>query len=231
MAEFCRFDLRTTDADAARAFYTAVLGHDRSVIWPLREQARARGARPHWLGSLGVDDAERAAAAFVERGATRLGPTLSYPDGRQAVILRDPGGAVVAVTTPPQAGAHAPVDVVWHVLHTNDAARAAAHYTELFGWRLTDHVDLGVHGASQQFAWHAGAASVGAIADVAARPGVHPHWLFFFEVDAFEACVDRARAGGGVVLESIVLPGGERICACDDPQGAAFALRQRRSRP
>jgi hypothetical protein len=30
------------------------------------------------------------------------------------------------------------------------------------------------------------------------------------------------------VLEDTVVPSGDRICVCDDPQGAAFALRERR---
>src|SRR5258706_9882284 len=113
MTKFFRFDLRTTDADAARAFYAKILGHDRAVIWPLHEQALARGARPHWLGYLGVADVERATAELVERGAMRLGPTLPTGDGGQAVVLRDPGGAVVAVARPP-ANVEAGVKVVWH---------------------------------------------------------------------------------------------------------------------
>ena len=229
-AAFCRFDLRTTDADAARAFYARVLGHDRAAVWPLHEQARARGAQPHWLGRLGVADVESAAAAFVERGAVRFGPTGPTADGGQAAVLRDPGGAVVALGTPPPSNAQAGVEVVWHVLNTNDAARATQNYRDLFGWTLTERIEAGAHGSFQQFAWHAGSESVGAIADIAARPGVHPHWLFVFEVDALEAALAAVRAAGGVVvLEPLVLPGGQRIAVCDDPQGAAFGLRERSS--
>ncbi len=226
MAKFCRFDLRTTDADGARAFYARLLGHDRAAIWPLHEQARARGAKPHWLGQLGVEDVERTAAAFIERGAMRFGPTIATQDG-QSVILRDPGGAVVAVTTRPPQNAEARVDVVWHVLNTNESARATANYRELFGWELTDRIDRGADGTFQQFAWNASGASVGAIADIAARPGVHAHWLFFFEVDGIESAMASTRAAGGVVLEPFVMPSGERACVCNDPQGAAFALRER----
>jgi uncharacterized protein len=160
--------------------------------------------------------------------AMRLGPTQPTGDGGHAVVLRDPGGAVVAVATPPPANAEARVDVVWHVLNTNAVARATANYRELFGWELTDRVGLGAHGSFQRFAWHAGGASVGAIADIAARPGVHAHWLFFFEVDALEPAIAATRAAGGVALDPIVVPSGERVCVCDDPQGAAFALRERR---
>ncbi len=228
MKNFFRVELRTTDAAGARDFYARILGHDRAVIWTLHEQALARGARPHWLGLLGVEDPERAAAAFVERGAARLGPTGLRADGSQVAVLRDPGGAVVAVATRPQADAEAGVGVVWHVLNTNDAARATTNYADLFGWVPADRVDLGAHGVFQQFAWHADGENVGAIGDIATRPGVHPHWLFFFEVDALDPAITAIRAGGGVVVESTTLPSGQRVCVCDDPQGAAFALCERR---
>jgi predicted enzyme related to lactoylglutathione lyase len=228
MTRFCRFELRTTDAEASRAFYTNILGHARAVIWPLHEQALARGARPHWLGHLGVEDVDAKAAAFVERGAMRLGPTVPTSDGGHAAVLRDPGGAVLAVGTPPPASATPPVDVVWHVLNTNSVALAIANYRELFGWEFTDSLELGAHGHFQQFAWLAGGANAGAFADIASRPGVHSHWLFFFEVDALEPAIAAVRAGGGTVLPPIALPSGERACVCDDPHGAAFGLRERR---
>jgi hypothetical protein len=228
MNHFCRYELRTTDADAARAFYANILGHHRAVIWPLHEQALARGARPHWLGHIAVEDVERTAAAFVGRGAMRLGPARPTSYGGEAAVLRDPGGAVVAVATTPPPKADEGVDVVWHVLNTNDAARATAHYHDLFGWEISDRAELVADGAFQPFAWHAGGPSVGAFSDIAARPGVHPHWLFFFEVDAFDAAIGAVRAAGGLVLAPVAAPTGERVCVCDDPQGAAFALRERR---
>ena len=231
MTKFCRFDLRTTDADAARAFYARVLGHDRAAIWPLHEQALARGARPHWLGRLGVQDVERAAAAFVERGATQFGPMGPTADGGQAAVLRDPGGAVVAVGTPPPANVGTAVEAVWHVLNTNDVARATAHYRDIFGWEVSDRIELSADGAFQQFAWHAGGPSVGAFADIAARPGVHAHWLFFFEVDALAPAIAVTRVAGGIVLDPIVTPTGDHVCVCDDPQGGAFGLLERRALP
>jgi predicted enzyme related to lactoylglutathione lyase len=222
MIKFERFVLRTTDPDGARGFYAKILGHDRSVICPLYERALARGARPHWLGHLGVEDAERAATALVERGGTRLGPTLPTGDGGQVVVLRDPGGAVLAVATRLQKSSD--TGVLWHVLNTNDTARATVNYAEVFGWELTGRLDLGAHGVFQQFAWHAGGDNVGAVGDIAARPGVHSHWLFFFEVEALDRAMEAIRGAGGSVIESTTLPNGQCVCVCDDPQGAAFAL-------
>ncbi len=228
MTTFGQFALRTTDADAARDFYARILGRDRAEIWPLHEQALARGAKPHWLGHLGVQDAERAAAAFVERGATRLGPARPTRDGGEAVVLRDPGGAVLAVATRPNENPGPGAEVVWHLLHTSNVARSTKDYAELFGWEFTGRVDLGAPGLFHPFAWHVGGGNVGAMVDIAGRPSVHPHWLFFFAVDALDLAIAAMRASGGVALEPATLPNGQRVCVCDDPQGAAFALCERR---
>ncbi len=228
---FCRFDLRTTDAVAARAFYTRVFGHDRMTIWPLHEQALARGARPHWLGRIAVEDLEATAIAFVERGAERFGPTIAMSDGGKATVLRDPGGAVVAVGTPPEGAAAEAArggasDVVWYVLNTRDAARALATYGELFGWSFGEPRALGAHGTFRELAWRAGAESAGMISDIADRPGVHPHWLFCFETASLTEALATVRAAGGLALDPVELPNGARLAVCDDPQGAAFGLIQ-----
>jgi hypothetical protein len=221
---FCRIELRTTDVDAARVFYTAILGEGFGAIVPLPAEAAERGAPAHWLGHLGVDDVEHAVRAFVARGAMRLGPTRPTADGGEGAIIRDPGGAVVALATRPLSPAH--TDVVWHLLHTNNVERAAATYCELFGWQLTERLDLGASGVFNQFAFAPGGPSEGAVVDVAERPGVHPHWLFHFRVAALEPALVFIRARVGLVLGPTLLPSGERIAVCEDPHGAAFALRE-----
>src|SRR5689334_14195798 len=110
-ARFCRHELRTTDVAAARRFYASILGDTIADIVALPGQARARGARPHWLGQIGVDDLGRTVDAFVERGATRLGPTRVTADHALAIV-RDPGGAVVGLTTEDSSPARS--DILWH---------------------------------------------------------------------------------------------------------------------
>src|SRR4051812_43714047 len=97
MAKFFHYVLRTTDVAAARAFYSAVLGTSDAEIVQLHEQALARGARPHWLGLLEVAEVEVAAAAFATRGAAPLGPKWVDARGLEAAVMRDPGGAVIAL--------------------------------------------------------------------------------------------------------------------------------------
>jgi predicted enzyme related to lactoylglutathione lyase len=219
---FSRYLLRTTDVEAANTFYEAVLGGRGDGILPLHESAIARGARPHWLGHVQVGDlggAEEVAAQFVERGASHLGPPPGVAD---FVILRDPGGAIVAVTentTESSAG------VVWHVLNTRDPHRAAANYSSLFGWSFSEEeLNLGPLGRHQRFAFRAGEAFIGLVSDIEGRPEVHPHWLFSFAVASLDVAVNLVRTLGGSVVGPIKLPNGARIAVCDDAQGAAFGL-------
>lgn len=221
-----RFVLRTTDVPAARAFYSALVGHDRHSIVPLHEQALARGARPHWLGQIEVDDVEESVRAFVNQGAEALNPIGTFPDGRRFAVLRDPGGAIIGLTSPSPAGPHdEPRMIVWHQLDTNDRARVEKAYTTIFGWRLTQLVNHPEHGEFQNFAWPSVDADVGAIFDIQGRPGRHAHWLFHMRVADLDRAAAIVRDGGGVVLGPFPLPNGERVAVCDDPQGAAFALR------
>jgi predicted enzyme related to lactoylglutathione lyase len=224
---FARFVLRTTDAPAAQAFYAALLGHDRLSIVPLHEDAVARGARPHWLGQIEVDDVDETVRAFIEQGGTPLGPlrptAATFPDGRRFSVLRDPGGAVVGFTSP--APNDEPRVVVWHQLNTNDRARVEHAYAALFGWRMTARVSDPEHGELQHFSWRGTDADVGAILDIQGRPGRHPHWLFHMRVADLDRAIATVQSAHGLVLGPFALPGGERMVVCDDPQGAAFALR------
>ncbi len=233
-SRFFHYALRTTDVPAARRFYAAVLGRDNAEVFQLHEQALARGARPHWLGSIQVADVDAAVAAFQQRGATPLGPKWVRPDGIEGAVLRDAGGAIVGVAKPAGDAASAEAarsesEVAWHLLNTTDVERAKASYRELMGWELAAPQDVGEHGVIHPFGWRAGEPPVGAFSDIANRPQVHPHWLFHFRVGALEPALDAARNNGGKVLGPFVLPNRDRIAVCDDPQGAAFALLERQS--
>jgi predicted enzyme related to lactoylglutathione lyase len=212
---FCRFILRTTDAPAARTFYRSVLGDDSARILPLHEEAIARGAPPHWLGMIGVDDVSGMADAFVTRGAVRLGPTQRNEDGEFAV-LRDPTGAVVSLATPSELR---PPLVDWHVLNTPDASASASAYAALFGWYIT----VGGH-ALHPFAWSRDQRPSGALADIKGRADRHPHWLYFFGVPTLARALEAVRAGGGNAIVSPEMPG---FAVCEDGQGVAFGLAER----
>jgi predicted enzyme related to lactoylglutathione lyase len=173
-----------------------------------------------------VTDVDATAQRLVELGSERLSPTLRASDGAPFAILRDPGGAVVAVRASTARPRRAPV--AWHQLHTRDRDRVWTAYSELFGWVQTETLEVpDPVGDCQMFAWEAGGKSVGGMANTARTVGVHAHWLFFFPVPDLEAAMARARAHGGrAPAEAITLPNGDRLAPCEDGQGAAFGLHQ-----
>jgi predicted enzyme related to lactoylglutathione lyase len=228
-SRFCRYELRTTDVGAARQFYTELFGpelwgHAITVV-PLPERAAARGAPAHWLGHICVDDVDDALRRFAASGAEQLGPLERHAAGTARAIVRDPNGAVVALTSeqaPP------PGDrIKWHVLHAKDEERAFATYGSLFGWAPAEFLDRGPElGRHRMFTWEGAAGEVGSVANTGLLPGVHPQWLFFFGVASIEESLATVRARGGFTLEAVRMSSGHLVAACDDPEGAAFGLYQ-----
>lgn len=235
---FCRYDLRTTDPDAARRFYSEIVGLEFGAgsvdeasslaVWPLHEQARARGAPAHWLGSIAVSSLETTLGQLLEAGGERLGPSIVRNDGSVSANLRDPSGAVVALRQGGRASPAAPV--AWHQLHTRDAHAAWALHSELFGWTHTESFGApDLVGDHRMFAWTGTRISVGSMANTARWPGVHAHWMFYFRVPDLDAALARAQASGArPVSRPMVLPNGDRLAPCDDPQGAAFGFYEAR---
>jgi uncharacterized protein len=228
MNRFCRYELRTTDVEGARAFYRNLLGADfwgdAIDVRPLPAHAAAAGAPAHWLGHIGVDDVVGTMHRFLLSGAKPLG---QIPRGAEAagVLLRDPFGAIVALTS------ECPISsidcVAWHLLSTQDEAQAFRTYSELFGWARVDTYDLGSkRGRHVSLSWDRAGHAVGSTADTARLPHVHPQWLFFFRTSRFEDSLAMVRALGGLTLPALETATGELVAACDDPQGAAFGLYQ-----
>jgi uncharacterized protein len=226
MKRFFQVTLRTQGVEKARAFYAAVLGAQTLDVVELHEGALARGARPHWLGFLDVGEVDKAAEDFKARGATAYGPKWVNPAGLEAAVLRDPGGAMVALAKPGPAAPRFGPEIAQYVLNTQEVEKAKANYGALAGWVFEQPEPLLDLGTIHPFAWEAGGPRAGAMIDVAGREGVHPHWLFHFRVAKLTAALEAVRANGGKVLGPWTLPGGARVAVCDDAQGAAFGLQE-----
>ncbi len=248
---FCQLMLRTSEPEAARRFYRAVLarvdafdsvdalGEVTALPPPLRE----RGVPSHWLGLIGVRDLDVAATAATATGATLLGPRQRHRDGYRWQIVRDPQGAIYALREPPLTSPGQAA--VWQALQTTDTEAAWRHYAAGYGWRALGSYEIGSDigsgtafgtepdiGPIQTFAWRAGDDADGAMLNSARLPGVHTHWLFFFQVDELDRAIDTVRAHHGWAQDApIRLPDGRRSLACEDPQGGAFGLIEPPSGP
>ena len=111
----------------------------------------------------------------------------------------------------------------WHELTTTDAPAALKFYSDVFGWRPSDTMDMGPMGKYHMFN-----RPHGMIGGMMNKPPemahVPPHWMIYFRVPDINAAVERIKANGGKILNGpMEVPGG-RIAQCLDPQGAAFAL-------
>ena len=247
---FIWYELMTNDQDAAEAFYGAVVGWkmadagqpgmrytilsagDRGMggLMALPAEACKAGARPGWLGYVGVPDTDGAAKRIVESGgAIHRGPDNIPNVGRFAVVA-DPGGAVFQLLTPlpredapPAAEPATPGLVSWHELYAGNGQEAAfGFYASQFGWETSELMDMGPMGKYRIFG--ADGVPMGGMMD---KPEDVPvsAWAFYVNVDGLDAAVKRIEANGGQVLMGPhEVPGGSWIVQAVDPQGAAFAL-------
>jgi predicted enzyme related to lactoylglutathione lyase len=254
---FVWHELATTDPAAAEPFYRDVVGWTAQpwgdaganmdyTLWMangvplggmmrLPAEAAAMGAPPSWLGYVEVDDADATVARAKELGATVLmGPHSADGVGRFA-IMRDPQGAVFACITSAKAPAPEtdpkPLEFSWHELLTNDWKAAEQFYAELFGWKKQSEFDMGPMGT--YFMFGRDRFTYGGMMNKPAEMPAPPHWLHYVYVpDSADAAAERGtRAGGQVVNGPMEVPGGDRVAALVDPQGAAFAVHSKAAVP
>ena len=245
---FVWYDLMTSDTRAAASFYRSVLGwvardsgmSDRSYtifsagpvrvggLMPIPEEARAHGARPGWMGYIGVDDVDAHGARVKAAGGAVHRPPEDIPGVGRFCVVADPHGAAFILfkgmgseQNPPTAPM-TPGHVGWHELQAGDLESAFAFYAGLFGWTKDEAIDMGEMGLYQTFA--TGDAAVGGMMKKMPEAPM-PFWLYYFNVEAIDAAAARVSQGGGkLLMEPQQVPGGSWIIQCLDPQGAMFAM-------
>ncbi len=174
---FVWYELMARDTEAAKAFYTKVVGwstQDGPVpgmaytmftdgqtpvggLMAQPEDARKMGAPPSWIGYVAVNDVDAAAERIKRLGGTvHVAPTDIPNVGRFSVVA-DPQSAVFALFNSPNT-CDAPLPepgtpgrVGWHELSAADWPKAFAFYSELFGWQKGDAMDMGAMGTYQIF--------------------------------------------------------------------------------
>lgn len=240
---FFWYDLITSDTQSAQQFYGKVIGwtfkpHDPANPDYTVIEAGGQGVGgilrltempPCWIGYIHVSDVEAAVANVQSAGASLHKPITAIPGVGRFAVAADPGGAVFQMLQVEQGVGNpgpgtAPGKVGWHELYAEDGAVAWKFYSEQFGWRATEKMDIGPEAVYQMFSFGDGAETVGGM--MTREPHIpRPAWLFYFNVDKLDAAVQRIQENGGqITLPAMEVPGGMWIAQCRDPQNAPFAI-------
>ena len=250
---FLWYELMTTDPAAARAFYTKVIGWGTETVkgldmpyemfkcgdtalaglMELPEEARKMGAPPHWIAYVGTPEIDKTFELATKLGAKSYVPPTDIPKVGRFAVLADPQGATFAVympldlpaeqTGPPKVG-----EFSWHELVTTDHTAATGFYNLLFAWQPAGFMDMGPMGLYLMYGRKG--FTLGGVFNKPKEMPFPPHWLLYVRVDDVHKAAETVKAlGGKVVNGPMEVPGGDLIVQCLDPQGAAFALHQRKA--
>jgi predicted enzyme related to lactoylglutathione lyase len=250
---FAWYELMTTDVEGAKAFYTSVMGwnaHDASLpdrtyvlftageapvsgMMNLPETASTAGGKPCWVGYVGVEDADATADRIKRLGGAVHIPPTDIPNISRFSVFADPQTATLALLQslspdhgqPAEIGA--PGRVSWRELFATDREKALAFYSAVFGWQKA-HTNVSEAGTYQLFS--AGGQTIGGMLTKPPMMPV-PFWLYYFNIGNVQAAAQRVKACGGQILDGpLEVLGGSWIVQCADPQGAMFALEEKRGR-
>jgi len=251
---FIWYELMTTDADAASAFYGAVIGWSVAPRDPaapldyrmisrsdggfnggllqLDEEMQAKGARPAWLPYLHVTDVDAAVAGIIADGGRTLMPKMTIPQGTFAMVA-DPQGVPFYVMTPvpPPGRPEAKSDVFspsepQHVRWNELASPDLAEAKAFYCMNFDWEFNNSMPmGPLGDYCFiEHGGMVVGAIMQQA-QAGQPALWLPYIGVPSAMAAKAAIEANGGTVMTGPhEVPGGDWIVVAQDPQGAAFGV-------
>ena len=246
LGKFIWYDQMSNDLPGAEAFYTKVVGwtlapntmNDQRYTLLKSGEAmvgglmpippEAKGAPPMWMGYIAVDDVQAYADKVKAAGGAILRPPAPIPNVGTFAVVADPHGVGFLLfkpnrdEAPPPPAPGTPGCIGWHELHGGDPESSFAFYSGLFGWTKGEAMDMGPMGKYQIFTTK-GQQSGGMMKKMAQEPMAH--WLYYINVEAIDAAVERVKSAGGQVLNGpMEVPGGAWIINGLDPQGAIFAL-------
>lgn len=249
---FIWYELQTTDAKNATAFYQKVMGWGAKSseipdmqytlltigdnesgfagLIELPPNLRAAKVPPHWLGYVGCDDLDQSVEKAKKLGATvHFGPHDIPNVGRFAVI-GDPQGAAISLFTPaydPGPDGEPEIgQMSWHELMTTDYKAAWQFYQEMFGWEEMQSMDMGEMGV--YFMFGRNGRMLGGMMNKPASMPMPPNWGYYVSVKDAKATAEVATANGATIINGpMEVPGGDFVAQGIDPQGAMFAVHSK----
>ena len=244
----CWVDCQVDDPQAARAFYSQLLGWDvqdsppeaGGYLMALLDGKPAAGIGPKpggqpmpsvWTTYIATDDVDATAAKVTAAGGQLLMPPFDVMTVGRMTVFTDPAGAAAGLW---QAKDHSGAGVFnqpgaycWNELHTRNYEAAKTFFADVFGYTYTPMSPTGQDEGYVTFAIPGSTDPAGGIADdtrMGVPEDVPPHWLTWFAVaDTDTAAATVTSLGGQVIMAPSDSPIG-RMAVVTGNQGETFGI-------
>lgn len=244
VGRFSFHDYYTTDPVGALAFYTDVVGwHAKppaggkytlllgangvpvAGVGALASDARLKGIKPYWVGTIVVPDVDSVVEVARSHGSKIYQEPSDIPGVGRFASVQDPFGASFIVSRPLAAvrarDGSVPGEFYWNELVTSDGTAALAFYKRLFEWDQIvraplspgEYLTVGVDGVPV----------AGIHAD---RSFTGSGWLSYIQVPDLDLALERAKAKGATVTFGPSPTADGRVAHLVDPQGANFSMHE-----
>jgi predicted enzyme related to lactoylglutathione lyase len=238
-------ELSTSDAAAARQFYSKVFGWKVEVdpdpqyggygmanVGDKRVAGIAPKMSPDaptaWSIYIGTDDADDLAKKVQAAGGKVIAPPFDVGDQGRMAVFQDPTGAFISAWQPRAMNASLPTGEAntfgWAELSSRGVDKAIPFYEKVFGWTPKAN-DMGPDSPPYTEFQLGGESIAGGQEMQSMVPAQVPsYWLVYFAVtDVDNSFKTATQAGAKEVVAPVDFPGG-RFAILSDPQGAAFGL-------
>jgi predicted enzyme related to lactoylglutathione lyase len=238
-------DLSTSDAPAAREFYSKVFGWKIEVNPDPQyggygmanvggKQVAGIGpkmspeAPTAWSVYIGTDNVDDLAKEVQAAGGKVIAPPFDVGDQGRMAVFQDPTGAFISGWQPRAMNAEFPSGeagtFAWAELSSRGVDKAVPFYQKVFGW-TTKTSEMGPDAPHYNYFQLAGESIAGGQEMQPMVPAQVPsYWLAYFGVDDVDRSFRTAtQAGAKEIVAPMDFPGG-RFAIVSDPQGATFGL-------
>src|SRR5262249_17115511 len=124
-------------------------------VMELPAEAAKMGAPPHWIGNVQVDDVDATVVQVTKLGGKVHKAPSDIPTVGRFAVIADPQGGAVSVFKPNNPMTLHDVtkegEFCWNELMTSDSAAAWKFYSEIFGWKSIQEMDMGAMGTYRVF--------------------------------------------------------------------------------
>src|SRR5690242_19446903 len=153
---------------------------------------------PIWMGNVRVADVDASAALAKKLGGKVYKEPTDIPTVGRFAVIADPQGAVISMFKPTSEmtlhDTSKAQEFCWNELMTSDSSAAFNFYSQLFGWKIFQDMDMGPIGTYRVYG--IGDRQLRGMMTIPKGAPMPPMWLFYIETPDLERAIGRATKNG-----------------------------------